>query len=708
MFQTCLLAFAALAGVPELGQGLGVNIHFTGAPARDLDLIAAAGFGWVRMDFSWAAVERRAGEYEFGPYDALVEGLAARGLRAIFILDYSNPLHERDRSVRTEDGRRAFARFAGEAARRYRGRGLRWELWNEPNLEQFWKPQPSADDYAALVRAAAPAIRAADPDAVVVAPASSGFPWEFLERIFELGVLADLDEVSVHPYRSQPPETVVADYRRLRALIARRLPPGKATPALLSGEWGYSNTHWGTTIAPERQGAYLARQFLTNIAEGIALSIWYDWANDGPDPKETEHNFGTVTLDRRPKPAYEAARALTETLGASRFRRRLAEGPEHLLVFREEATGRSVIAAWSERDEESALHLEVGQAREPRDEGGDGVVTTTVVDMLGRTTTVAIVHRTIHLRVGPEPRYLRLPVGIDPDALALNVIECLPLSGQLRVRVSRLGPGERKARAVIRVGASRTERPLVATASAPIDIEVPAAWSADRPLDVQASLLDDEGGVIASAPPRAYGAALRLLGDEGPGGAPALLAVLDGNRDVAATVDVSAVAAEGAPRGLSREVLRLRYRWAPGWRFVRLTPSSGGRAEGDARIPGRPLALSVWVKGDGSGNALRCRVRDASGEIFQPSAGVVTWSDWRCVTLTLGEGAAGHWGGNNDGRMDGPLSWDSLLLLDSTGEVNEGELLFSDPLLVYSIGAGDPASAGADDDDVDKAGARER
>ena len=56
------------------------------------------------------------------------------------------------------------------------------------------------------------------------------------------------------------------------------------------------------------------------------MSIWYDWHDDGRDPKEAEHHFGTVHNDlyRKgrepvydPKPSYLAARALTPRSAAT-------------------------------------------------------------------------------------------------------------------------------------------------------------------------------------------------------------------------------------------------------------------------------------------------------------------------------------------------------------------------------------------------------
>jgi len=47
-----------------------------------------------------------------------------------------------------------------------------WEIWNEPNLAWFWRnPDPVA--YAKLLKAAAPALRAADPGALIVSAGPS-------------------------------------------------------------------------------------------------------------------------------------------------------------------------------------------------------------------------------------------------------------------------------------------------------------------------------------------------------------------------------------------------------------------------------------------------------------------------------------------------------------------------------------------------------
>jgi len=322
--------------VPE---GLGVNIHFTDAQPGELDMLARGGFRWIRMDFTWAVTEPERGRYDFAAYDRLLAALEAHNLHAVFILDYANPLYEPAQSVVSDAGREAFSRWAAAAATHFKGHGILWEIWNEPN--GFWMPKPDVSQYTALAVAASKAVRDAAPDEAIIGPATSGVDFKFLEGCFRAGLLQWWDAVSVHPYRPQEPESVGADYNKLRQLIAQYGPRDKSIP-ILSGEWGYSSTWKG--FDDSAQGRMLARQSLMNLANHIPLSIWYDWHDDGSDPHEPEHHFGTVTNQYRPgvspvytpKPAYLAAKTLTATLAGFRFDKRLElRSPEdYALVFR--------------------------------------------------------------------------------------------------------------------------------------------------------------------------------------------------------------------------------------------------------------------------------------------------------------------------------------------------------------------------------------
>jgi polysaccharide biosynthesis protein PslG len=344
-------AYSSTDSIPPFRASdcLGVNIHFLEPQEKDLDPIQQAGFKMIRMDFGWASVERQKGEYDYSGYQRLTEALRKRSIVPIYILDYSNPLYEKEQSVLTEEGRQAFARFAAGAVKAMGGSPIIWEIWNEPNINQFWvKPNPA--QYVLLVEAAAKAMRAASPRCTIAAPATSEIPFEFLEACYDRGLLRWIDAVSVHPYRTRLPETALEDYKTLRELTDRYC-DGRNKP-ILSGEWGYSvHEYKDFPVSEHQQAQYLVRQFLINFAAGVRVSIWYDWQDDGPDPKEREHNFGTVKQDYTPKESYKAAQTLSRELqGLSPIR--FERDPESQIFWAEFGKNQKsqVIVGWTTGD----------------------------------------------------------------------------------------------------------------------------------------------------------------------------------------------------------------------------------------------------------------------------------------------------------------------------------------------------------------------
>jgi hypothetical protein len=345
---------AAPFGIGALPDGLGVNIHFTDPRPGEMEMLAAAGFKWVRMDFGWDATERRKGEYDFSAYDRLMSALDRHHIRPIFILDYSNRFYDDDQSPHTDEGRAAFAKWAAAASTHFKGRGVVWEMYNEPNI-QFWHPKPNVRDYAKLALAVGKALREATPQETYIGPACSTMDFKFLEACFKAGCLEYWSAVSVHPYRQKNPETVAADYQKLRELIAKYAPAGKQVP-IVSGEWGYSSG-W-KNFDEDKRGKYLSRELLINVASGIPISIWYDWHDDGTNPREPEHHFGTVHYDYRqgqnpvyePKPAYEAMQALSKSLTGYTFEKRLAVGDTKDWVLLFHGPGGARVVGWTTRE----------------------------------------------------------------------------------------------------------------------------------------------------------------------------------------------------------------------------------------------------------------------------------------------------------------------------------------------------------------------
>ncbi len=338
--RECNGCWSPAADAPAFEDTLGVNIHFVDPKPGELKMIADAGFRWVRMDCKWEAIEREPGRYDFSAYDRLLKQLDDFHLRPLFILDYGNPLYTAGMSVRTPESRAAFTRWAVATAQHFAGRGIVWELFNEPNMEMFWPPQPDAEEYNALAQQVTGAFHSSVPDEQLIGPATSQIDFRFIEAT--LNSVGSFSAISVHPYRHSNPETVADDYARLRQLVDKhRAQSDSQAHDIISSEWGYSSV-W-SRMTEDQQAVMLVRQFLTNVANGIRLSIWYDWHDDGDDPKEPEDHFGLVRYPSRvgapllyePKPAFIAAQTLTTVLKGFRFAERLNVGSadDYVLAF---------------------------------------------------------------------------------------------------------------------------------------------------------------------------------------------------------------------------------------------------------------------------------------------------------------------------------------------------------------------------------------
>jgi hypothetical protein len=397
-------AYAAKQGFPEqvIPDNIGVAIHLHGEQDAQAKQIAEAGFKWVRMDFFWFFVEQEKGKYDFSPYDKLLASFEKHGIRMYYILSYGNELYSGNKDDKfapsTPEYRKAYANYAAAAAKHFKGKGVIWEIWNEPNAGGFWKPQPKVEDYMAMAKEAAAAIRAADPDACIVGPSCYAIDFPFLDQCFKSGLLKSVDGVSVHPYGHWPPDKAVDTYPALQKLIKDSC--GKDLP-IVSGEWGFSTA----AMSGEVQAQFLTRMMLTNEANGVRLSIWYDWHDDGDDPKNWEHNFGTVKRDFTPKESYKATQVLTTALKGHKFVRRLKTDRADDFVFVFSDGKEYKLAAWT-ISEPHDITLKINSP---------AIV---ITHMLGRRQKGEIKDSALKLTIDGSPRYINSP--FDGKALDLK------------------------------------------------------------------------------------------------------------------------------------------------------------------------------------------------------------------------------------------------------------------------------------------------
>ena len=70
-----------------------------------------AGIKWGRQDLSWKRIETKRGEYEWTPYDRLVDACRGRGILLMCNLAYAPSFHD----PRTPEGVSAYCAYAQAA-----------------------------------------------------------------------------------------------------------------------------------------------------------------------------------------------------------------------------------------------------------------------------------------------------------------------------------------------------------------------------------------------------------------------------------------------------------------------------------------------------------------------------------------------------------------------------------------------------------------
>ena len=157
----------------------GVNAHQ--ASDDELDLAAAAGIGWVRMDFNWEQFEPSRGTYDWTVPDRFVARAEDLGLNVFATVAYTpdwavSGSCDDSASEASEWCRNAvpasasyWSDFITAAVGRYGDRIKHWGMWNEPNLEHFFRGT-STEYVATILEPGSAAVHDACGDCFVLGP----------------------------------------------------------------------------------------------------------------------------------------------------------------------------------------------------------------------------------------------------------------------------------------------------------------------------------------------------------------------------------------------------------------------------------------------------------------------------------------------------------------------------------------------------------
>lgn len=293
--------------------------------ARELDLYKATGMTMVRVDFDWPSIESTKGNMNWAATDRVVAAANARGLKVLALPAYS-PLWASSVAGSTHAGPANpadFAAFLTKAVQRYSSQGVTaWEIWNEPNLTNFWAPKPNAAAYTTLLKSAYRAIKAVDQGATVIAGALSPAtdpadgsqisPVTFTKLMYQNGAGGYFDALSVHPYcyPAMPSDTSTASwntFQRLPLVHDVMSNNGDGAKKLWLTEYG-APTGTGTGAVSEAKQADLMVAGISTAAQWSFTGplFFYGGRDRGSNLADREQNFGFVHEDFSDKPARAA------------------------------------------------------------------------------------------------------------------------------------------------------------------------------------------------------------------------------------------------------------------------------------------------------------------------------------------------------------------------------------------------------------------
>jgi hypothetical protein len=311
------------------------------------DQVAATGADWLREEFDWSVIEPRNNQWDWSRYDRVLTEASVRGMHVLpLLIDTPGWAGATWDTIPSDPS--DFAQYAGKVVERYGPGGIFWqqhpeldssvapeyfEIWNEPFLGVFSNGDADPAKYARLVRAAARAGHATNPNAkyILAADISATDDWSswhaWIDPMYK--AVPDLgnyfDAVAVHPYAAEDPDqwhpgTDLARWETPRIEQIRRefVSHGDGEKHIWVTEMGWSTCTGDPHCVTERQQAdYLARFFQqvttqwSSYVDAVFVYHLNDLGANGGDPNDKEDWFGLTRHDGSKKPAYRVIQQVT-------------------------------------------------------------------------------------------------------------------------------------------------------------------------------------------------------------------------------------------------------------------------------------------------------------------------------------------------------------------------------------------------------------
>lgn len=315
------LAACGGGGEGDSGSGDGTLLGYNEALLPNSpghELLAESEADFVRVGLTWARTEQVRGKPDFAAPDAIAEELDALGLKVLWVVS-SAPCWATDLAC-SGPGRPAlapraehyddYAAFVTEVAERYPdAAGI--EVWNEPNIPNFWRTDPDAAAYRELLSQTADAVHESGSDVPVVMAGPSPttteqaaedpqkIPFvEFIDDVMSGPDRPDVDAIGIHPYsllQSAPDPTA----ETIRLYEEARDAAERAAPGLPLWVTEVGLTTAGRSAVTEEEQAAGLQQIISELdADGVSLIAIHRFFDQVDPPFAFEEGFGVIAADR--------------------------------------------------------------------------------------------------------------------------------------------------------------------------------------------------------------------------------------------------------------------------------------------------------------------------------------------------------------------------------------------------------------------------
>lgn len=348
--------------------GYGTQVHGVASVGNPIDTMDTVqdqlGLNWVKMQVKWPVVHPSPGADQWFFYDGVINEAYNHGLN-LMVSVVGAP--EWSRALGGENGPpddyNQYIAFLNELLDRHPGRIQAIEVWNEQNLDREWTTSNGINpaDYVQFLRLSYEAIKAKDPDIIVISGALSptgpgdwvrwADDFEYLDRALAAGMLNYADCVGAHHNGYNIPPDVTAEaapshpkaqtavfrgpfdnphhswsFKTTLDTYAQMVQAVDPNMKLCVTEFGWASSE-GYDVYPigfefaqdnslQEQADYIVQAFQQMHDSGdvwLAFLFNFDFGNKGGGPTDDPVPYSIVDTNGIPRPAFAAVSSMEKT-----------------------------------------------------------------------------------------------------------------------------------------------------------------------------------------------------------------------------------------------------------------------------------------------------------------------------------------------------------------------------------------------------------